>query len=85
MQYSIFAVEASDFELNDLLIGIKARIDERVDDVRAYHVPARCEIFHFGQQSMPAGITVGSVTVGKLLARDATAGHFYSDEFSSNI
>jgi CRISPR-associated protein Cas2 len=66
MQYSAFAVAASELELDDLLVRIQRLIDERVDDVRAYHVPVRCEIFTFGQQNAPSGVVVGATTVMNL-------------------
>ena len=68
MQYSAFAVAASELELDDLFVGIQRLIDERVDDVRAYHIPARCEIFTFGQQNAPSGVVVGAATLINLIS-----------------
>ncbi len=68
MQYSAFAVAATELELDDLLARIQPLIDERVDDVRAYHVPVRCEIFTFGQKNAPSGVVVGATTVINLIS-----------------
>ena len=67
LQYSVFAVEATDNELQRLLSELKQRIDQRQDDVRAYHVPTRCEIFTLGRQALPWGVVVGASAVMDLL------------------
>ena len=67
LQYSVFAVEATDKELQRLLFELRQRIDGRQDDVRAYHVPASCEIFTLGRQALPPGVVVGASVVMDLL------------------
>lgn len=67
LQYSVFAVEATENELQRLLSELKQRIDQCQDDVRAYHVPARCEIFTLGRQGLPAGLVVGASALMNLL------------------
>lgn len=68
VQYSAFCVEADDDSLGALLAQVQCLIDERVDDVRAYHVPAHCRVWQLGRQEFPDGVYIeGSAAVRHLL------------------
>lgn len=41
LQYSVFAVDASDEECLHMIAGLERRIDPTVDDVRVYRLPNR--------------------------------------------
>lgn len=71
VQYSAFAVRASDHALADLLALLRDQIDARVDDVRAYHVPARCKVWALGTQNLADGIEVDATTAAHLLLANA--------------
>lgn len=49
VQYSAFGVSADDRRLREVMQAIALLVDERVDDVRAYHVPARSPVWMLGQ------------------------------------
>lgn len=67
VQYSAFSVSADDRRLQRIMQDIRALIDERVDDVRAYHVPARSPVWMLGRQGLPDGIIVGPDDAVRLL------------------
>lgn len=68
LQYSAFCVEVDDDELGALLARVRCLIDEQVDDVRAYHVPAHCRVWQLGRQQLPDGVYIeGSEAVRHLL------------------
>lgn len=67
LQYSAFSVRANSFQLGELLNELQETIDTSADDIRAYHVPDRCLIWQLGQQGLPDGIAVDSVTAAALL------------------
>ena len=75
VQYSAYAVVASDREIRRLLQQIETLIDTKADDVRAYHVPQRCPIWTLGTQNLPDGLVVdATLASGWLLQRsDAVA------------
>ena len=56
VQYSAFSVLTNDQSIRKLLDDIEALIDTEEDDVRAYHVPARCEVWTLGAQGFPGGV-----------------------------
>lgn len=53
VQYSVYLFEGHAGELGSLLANIRSRIDNRVDDVRAYFVPENAEIHMIGRASFP--------------------------------
>lgn len=71
VQYSAYAVTADDEELRALLGRIEAIIVRDRDDVRAYHLPQRCQIWTMGTQGLPDGVEVDAVTAARLLVEHA--------------
>lgn len=70
VQYSAFIVEADDSGVQRVLERIRALIDARVDDVRAYHLPERCAVWTLGrQQEWRDGELVMPGVAGRLLAQ----------------
>ena len=67
LQYSAFTVHANDHQIRALLEALRLEIDEREDDVRAYHLPERCTVWMLGRQCLPDGITVDSETASRHL------------------
>jgi CRISPR-associated protein Cas2 len=67
VQYSAFSVRASATGVDQLLTRIKAEIDQRADDVRAYHLPESCEVWMLGAQAMPEGIMIEASAATRLL------------------
>ena len=72
-QYSVFTVEADDVQIAHLLEKLTALIDERVDDVRAYHLPASCTVWSLGSQDWPDGICLNGTQAARLLSSAADA------------
>lgn len=66
-QYSAFTVEADDVEIADHLARLELLIDVRVDDLRAYHLPAACPVWRLGQQSWPEGLILAPREAARLL------------------
>ncbi|MDO5679469.1 MAG: CRISPR-associated endonuclease Cas2 [Pelistega sp.] len=56
MQYSIFYYEGSTEDLKSLLQTIEVRINRKVDDVRAYPIPAKMQYNCLGKSTLPEGI-----------------------------
>jgi len=54
-------------ELQRVLTGISSHISPDEDDVRAYHLPDRCEVAMLGRQDLPDGIVLGGRGLGRLL------------------
>jgi CRISPR-associated protein Cas2 len=68
LQYSGFAVHGTDDSLSELLRRLEGIIDKSVDDVRAYHLPKRCQVWSLGRQSWPDELTLtGSEALATLL------------------
>lgn len=68
VQYSAFAVEADDASLDALLQRLSGHIDRRADDVRAYHIPDHCQVWHLGRDPWPDGVQLtGSTAIQQLL------------------
>ena len=80
-QYSAFTVEADDSEIVDHLAAIESLIDKRVDDVRAYHLPARCPVWRLGRQEWPEGLYLSPLEAVRLLQATASTGD--ADEVST--
>ncbi|MEI8326592.1 MAG: CRISPR-associated endonuclease Cas2 [Betaproteobacteria bacterium] len=55
VQYSVFLVEASAQQMQRLLQDLAQIIDARVDDVRAYGLPAQPQYDTIGQSMLPLG------------------------------
>ena len=72
-QYSAFTVEANDEQIDRLLERLRTLIDERADDVRAYHVPASCTVWSLGVQHWPDGICLSATHATRLLIDTAPA------------
>lgn len=66
-QYSAFTVEADDEQIETLLDKLRALIDERQDDLRAYHLPASCTVWSLGTQQWPDGICLSATHAARLL------------------
>ena len=67
VQYSAFSVRTDDAGVRDLLETLRGEIAEQADDVRAYHVPARCKVWAIGKQMLPDGVEVDAATASALL------------------
>ncbi|MCL4745056.1 MAG: CRISPR-associated endonuclease Cas2 [Burkholderiaceae bacterium] len=67
VQYSVFSVVAGTAGIETMLDEIASLIYEREDDVRAYHVPASCQVWSLGRQGLPAGVMLDADCVTRLL------------------
>jgi CRISPR-associated protein Cas2 len=67
VQYSVFVLHGGETLLERVLRGIGELIELADDDVRAYHLPDRCEIAMLGIQSLPEGVIVASSGLARLL------------------
>jgi CRISPR-associated protein Cas2 len=56
LQYSVFLVPTTVPGLLELVDDLHALIDERVDDVRVYPLPATLEVVYYGRQALPEGV-----------------------------
>lgn len=72
-QYSAFTVEADDVQIGHVLAAVEAEIDPRVDDVRAYHLPANCRVWKLGKQQWPDGVYFAPAHAARLLLETAEA------------
>lgn len=68
VQYSVFVVEANDRGMDRLVVELQALVAP-VDDVRAYHVPERCEVWTLGKQALPEGVLRDPAGVAWLIGR----------------
>lgn len=66
-QYSIFTVEADDDRITELLEELRMLIDEGVDDLRAYHLPASCTVWGLGTQHWVDGVCLSGTRAARLL------------------
>jgi CRISPR-associated protein Cas2 len=53
IQYSVFAIEASNLKMGQLMATIKTLIDAKADDVRAYRLPANAWRATLGSALLP--------------------------------
>lgn len=67
VQYSVFVARCDERKLAMILGGIEERILSKEDDIRAYHIPDRCEVFMLGGQHLPQGIMLPVAGISKLL------------------
>jgi CRISPR-associated protein Cas2 len=58
VQYSAYSLRASEAALEPFLDELRCLIAPAEDDVRAYHVPARCKLWTLGRQGLPDGVEV---------------------------
>ena len=72
VQYSVFVFQGNQFMLERVLRGIARLIAPDADDVRAYHLPERCEVTMLGRQALPEGVVIGARGLHRLL-RQLTA------------
>jgi CRISPR-associated protein Cas2 len=71
VQYSAYSVPARQQELDALLASLGLCIDGAADDVRAYHLPARCRVWTLGLQGLPEGVEVDADTAARWLLETA--------------
>ena len=69
VQYSVFVFQGNQATLDGILSGIAERIDTDLDDVRAYHLPNRCEVTMLGNQHLPEGVMVCAHGLERLLRK----------------
>jgi len=67
VQYSVFVTRCNEHRLRRIFEGIAARIDSNQDDIRAYHLPDRCEIAVLGLQYLPEGVVLPAEGLATLL------------------
>jgi CRISPR-associated protein Cas2 len=67
VQYSVFVFQGNQTALERVLSGIAERIASDADDVRAYHLPQRCQVAMLGRQHLPEGVTLGAHGLDRLL------------------
>lgn len=67
IQYSLFVARMNERALREVLAGVEERICAAEDDVRAYHVPDRCDVVTVGRQYLPEGIVLTAEGVENLL------------------
>ena len=72
-QYSVFTVEADDFGIAAHLHALGRLIDRRVDDLRAYHLPAQCPVWRLGRQVWPDGLSLSPSQAVRLLQSPSDA------------
>ncbi len=70
VQYSAFGLELDDRQLRQVLDDLEMLMDPRVDDIRAYHIPAHCRIWKWGRQTLPEGLAVHASVAMRLLGSD---------------
>jgi hypothetical protein len=73
VQYSLFVLRGNQIGLESVLRGIAELIESEADDVRAYHLPDRCEVAMLGTQSLPDGVMLAAQGLDRLL-RELTLG-----------
>ncbi len=70
LQYSMFGLELDDREIRQVLDDLEMLMDTRVDDIRAYHVPAHCRVWKMGRQALPDGIALHASVAMRFLGND---------------
>ena len=69
LQYSVFLVPTNVAGLLELLTELQTLIDDRVDDIRVYPLPAKLEVTHMGRQAFPEGVDLlGSTAAAEGIA-----------------
>lgn len=67
IQYSLFVARLNERALREVLAGIEERICASQDDVRAYHVPERCDAVAVGRQYFPQQVVFAAQGIDNLL------------------
>jgi CRISPR-associated protein Cas2 len=78
LQYSGFVVNGDAAHIESLIQKLAVLIDPKLDDIRAYHLPARCQVWSLGRQSWPADICLtgqGALSVLLNATHDTAEGH----------
>ena len=69
VQYSVFVLPITPATIGDLFAEIEALIDDKVDDIRLYPLPARLELYELGRRGLPEGVDlVGGAYGGEQIA-----------------
>ena len=84
-QYSAFTVEADDEQIERLLERLRALIDEREDDLRAYHLPAHCTVWSLGAQHWPDGICLSGTRAARLLMDAVPSAELAEDDAIDSV
>ena len=71
LQYSVLLVYAHRAGLQAILAELRALIDRREDDVRAYPLPRDADYRHLGRQLLPEGVTLAGHQVPSRLVSSA--------------
>lgn len=64
LQYSLYLLDGGEARLDALLEAIRARIDPRRDDVRAYPLSPGIWWRQYGQSSLPDGVHLDAPGIG---------------------
>ena len=67
VQFSVFVMRGDERSLLRILNEIKELINQKEDDIRAYHLPDRCEVIMLGCQSLPEGVLLPVQGLARLL------------------
>jgi CRISPR-associated protein Cas2 len=74
VQYSVFVFLGTPGRFAEVLQGIRERIHPGRDDVRCYHLGARCPVWALGRQGFPEGVILGGSDIAQLLRREPVPG-----------
>ena len=77
VQYSVFLFRGSAMQLGRLVKEIETYIDEKVDDVRVYQVPAAIQCDVLGRGRLPEGVTLVSDRAPDVAAVLAPSARWY--------
>lgn len=70
-QYSVFVFPGNDLQLQGLLDGLRERINEKEDDIRAYHVTADAKIWALGVQGKLNGVFLSDLSLNQMVSNQA--------------
>ena len=79
VQYSAFSVYGSDADMRRILDRLLLLIDERADDLRAYHLPERCQVWTLGVQHLPDNVFLDATSASRLLLANAETAESSAD------
>lgn len=85
LQYSFYSTSQTDKGILQIMADLEILIDPFEDDVRAYHVPARCKVWKLGQSSMAFGVVLTSQEITALMSdnKKAKVGHKKTNQVSA--
>lgn len=63
LQYSAYCLDASDNQIEDFLTDLSCIIEPAVDDVRAYHLPAKTRVWRYGVGGTAEGVLLSAESV----------------------